>query len=487
MIAAVIGEEVGFVGIAGITALFAIFGFAGFRIAQTAKDTYGKLLAAGLTALVLSQAVINLFAVMGLAPLTGVPLPFVSYGNSSLLVSLVRGRPHPQRRPRRDGECRCGKAHRPRWQTPGRRWRAQTRPRVVIAAGGTAGHVVPAMAVADELRGRGAAVSFIGTRAEDRGRSGPCGAVTRSTTSRSGASTASTRCAPRPPRCVPCSRSARPGGGCRARQAEVVMGGGGFVAGPVGLAALAIAGSAGADRGRQPSRARQPPARGPGPPRLSRLPDRRPRRRSLPGHGAPGPRGGTRGRPRAARGRGSGSRPAPDACWWSVAARARASINFAALDAFAGDPGRGFEVIHLAGRRDYPELRDRLERVDAGSYDPAPLRAESGPMPGGERPRPRAAPAARCSSSPPRAAGGAGPVSARDRRSPDLQCPLDGATPARLSCSPTQSLAAASASRGRRPSRRRRAAASGCRRRPAPWPGPDAAARIADEVLAAAR
>ena len=88
MIAAVIGEEVGFVGIAGITALFAIFGFAGFRIAQTAKDSYGKLLAAGLTALVLAQAVINLFAVMGLAPLTGVPLPFVSYGNSSLLVSL---------------------------------------------------------------------------------------------------------------------------------------------------------------------------------------------------------------------------------------------------------------------------------------------------------------------------------------------------------------------------------------------------------------
>jgi cell division protein FtsW len=88
MIAAVIGEEVGFVGIAGITALFAIFGYAGFRIAQTAKDSYGKLLAAGLTSLVLAQAVINLFAVMGLAPLTGVPLPFVSYGNSSLLVSL---------------------------------------------------------------------------------------------------------------------------------------------------------------------------------------------------------------------------------------------------------------------------------------------------------------------------------------------------------------------------------------------------------------
>jgi cell division protein FtsW len=89
MIAAVIGEEIGFVGIAGIAGLFCMFGYAGFRVAQRAKDSYGKLLAAGLTALILSQAVINLFAVMGLAPLTGVPLPFVSYGNSSLLVSLA--------------------------------------------------------------------------------------------------------------------------------------------------------------------------------------------------------------------------------------------------------------------------------------------------------------------------------------------------------------------------------------------------------------
>ena len=89
MIAAVIGEEIGLVGITGVAGLFCLFGYAGFRVAQRAKDSYGKLLAAGLTALILSQAVINLFAVMGLAPLTGVPLPFVSYGNSSLLVSLA--------------------------------------------------------------------------------------------------------------------------------------------------------------------------------------------------------------------------------------------------------------------------------------------------------------------------------------------------------------------------------------------------------------
>jgi cell division protein FtsW len=88
MISAVIGEELGLVGIAGVVGLFALFGYAGLRIAQRAKDRYGKLLVAGLTSLVLVQATINLFAVMGLAPLTGVPLPFVSYGNSSLLTTL---------------------------------------------------------------------------------------------------------------------------------------------------------------------------------------------------------------------------------------------------------------------------------------------------------------------------------------------------------------------------------------------------------------
>jgi cell division protein FtsW len=89
MIAAVIGEELGMVGIAGVVGLFGLFGYAGLQIAKNARDRYGKLLAAGLTSLVLVQAVINLFAVLGLAPLTGVPLPFVSYGNSSMLVMLA--------------------------------------------------------------------------------------------------------------------------------------------------------------------------------------------------------------------------------------------------------------------------------------------------------------------------------------------------------------------------------------------------------------
>jgi cell division protein FtsW len=88
MISAVIGEELGMVGIVGVVGLFAMFGYAGLKVAQKAKDSYGKLLVAGLTSLILVQATINLFAVMGLAPLTGVPLPFVSYGNSSLMATL---------------------------------------------------------------------------------------------------------------------------------------------------------------------------------------------------------------------------------------------------------------------------------------------------------------------------------------------------------------------------------------------------------------
>jgi cell division protein FtsW len=88
MIAAVIGEELGLLGFLVLVGLYVLFGFAGFSTARKARDRYTKLLAAGLTSLVLLQAALNLFAVMGLAPLTGVPLPFVSYGGSSLLVTL---------------------------------------------------------------------------------------------------------------------------------------------------------------------------------------------------------------------------------------------------------------------------------------------------------------------------------------------------------------------------------------------------------------
>ena len=89
MIFAVVGEELGLVGSVFVIGCFAAFGYAGFRVALHCRDPFGKLLAAGLTALVCGQAAINLAAVLGIAPLTGIPLPFVSYGGSSLIVLLV--------------------------------------------------------------------------------------------------------------------------------------------------------------------------------------------------------------------------------------------------------------------------------------------------------------------------------------------------------------------------------------------------------------
>jgi cell division protein FtsW len=89
MIFAIIGEELGLIGAVGVVAAFVLFGFAGFNVALRCRDPFGKTLAAGITALVCGQAAVNLTAVMGLAPLTGIPLPFVSYGGSSLIVSLA--------------------------------------------------------------------------------------------------------------------------------------------------------------------------------------------------------------------------------------------------------------------------------------------------------------------------------------------------------------------------------------------------------------
>ena len=88
MIFAVVGEELGFVGSSLVIAAFAVFAWAGFRVALQCRDPFGKRLAAGITTLICGQAAVNLAAVLGIAPLTGIPLPFVSYGGSSLLVLL---------------------------------------------------------------------------------------------------------------------------------------------------------------------------------------------------------------------------------------------------------------------------------------------------------------------------------------------------------------------------------------------------------------
>ena len=89
MIFAVIGEELGLIGTASLILAYVLFAWAGLKTALECRDPFGKRLAAGLTALVCGQAAINLAAVLGLAPLTGIPLPFVSYGGSSLVVELV--------------------------------------------------------------------------------------------------------------------------------------------------------------------------------------------------------------------------------------------------------------------------------------------------------------------------------------------------------------------------------------------------------------
>ena len=88
-ILAIIGEELGVAGVFGVLCLYGLLAFAGLRVARRATGAYAKLLAAGLTSLILSQACLNIFAVLGLAPLTGVPLPFISYGSTNLTVLLA--------------------------------------------------------------------------------------------------------------------------------------------------------------------------------------------------------------------------------------------------------------------------------------------------------------------------------------------------------------------------------------------------------------
>ena len=89
MILAIVGEELGLIGTTAVIAAFAAFAFAGFTVALRTRDPFAKLVAAGITSLVCGQAIVNLSAVLGIAPLTGITLPFVSYGGSSLVVLLA--------------------------------------------------------------------------------------------------------------------------------------------------------------------------------------------------------------------------------------------------------------------------------------------------------------------------------------------------------------------------------------------------------------
>jgi cell division protein FtsW len=135
MIFGVIGEELGLVGVLAVIAAFLAFAYAGFRVALSARDPFGKFLATGIVGLVCAQAAVNLAAVLGLAPLTGIPLPFVSYGGSSLVLTLtavgivlniaVNGgkEARVRDRRRRDGRTRGSGTRRGRSAAPPRRER----------------------------------------------------------------------------------------------------------------------------------------------------------------------------------------------------------------------------------------------------------------------------------------------------------------------------------------------------------------------------
>ncbi len=86
---AIIGEELGFIGAAVVILLLLAVIYQGFKIAQSAPDRFGQLLAGGITSWLGLQVLVNLAAMVALVPLTGVPLPFISYGGSSLVASLA--------------------------------------------------------------------------------------------------------------------------------------------------------------------------------------------------------------------------------------------------------------------------------------------------------------------------------------------------------------------------------------------------------------
>lgn len=86
---AILGEEIGFIGIVFILILFLIFALRSIRIAIKAPDQFSRLLAIGICSWLILQALINIMAITGLMPLTGIPLPFISYGASAMIACLI--------------------------------------------------------------------------------------------------------------------------------------------------------------------------------------------------------------------------------------------------------------------------------------------------------------------------------------------------------------------------------------------------------------
>ena len=357
-ILAVIGEELGVLGIFGVVCLYGMIAYAGLRAARRAADRYAKLLATGLTSLILCQGILNIFVVLGLVPLTGVPLPFISYAPTNLCVmlasvGLLLNIARPGARQLRAVDGRARRSHRSRPDV--------TAPRIVIGAGGTAGHVVPALAVADALRAEGAEVTFIGgERAElelvpaagyelhglrvvSLPRDAPLKAARAAVIDAAAGRKA--RRLLRQLRAAGCARRRRLR--CRAGRAR-----GG-----------ARPDSTRADGGRQPSWSDQSSACAAGAPGVPRVSDRRARVEPLPRHRATRPGAGDA----IARRRDKRFGIAPDETCVLVfgGSQGARSINHAAIEAFAG---ARFHVLHAAGERDLPDLQSPGPHYDLRGY-----------------------------------------------------------------------------------------------------------------------
>jgi cell division protein FtsW len=89
MIVPIVGEELGLLGVLGLLVAFGLFAWCGYSVALRAKDQFGKLLAAGLTTLIVGQALLNIGGTLGVLPFTGVPVPLISYGGTSLVATLA--------------------------------------------------------------------------------------------------------------------------------------------------------------------------------------------------------------------------------------------------------------------------------------------------------------------------------------------------------------------------------------------------------------